>query len=208
MNNKIQIDWITQTTDENIGNVYGYRTHNDILRKYTEKIAEITPTAGNALMITVPEYYDKKIPDKVSAPLRLTGMQKTFVEILHSMKKPNRVKAYLLAGYKGKHNRGTHNNAQKTLHKPHVLAYYESLRTQATKNAQKTADEIIEELEGIGFEKLSKKLSAMAKIKALELLGRRFGLFPNRQEHTGEGGGPIPLTIVQYDKVKLTKNDT
>jgi glycosyltransferase involved in cell wall biosynthesis len=63
---RLKIWWVTASNESNIGNVYGYRTHNETLRKYVERIAELTHEADDALMITVPEFYDEKIPGKVN----------------------------------------------------------------------------------------------------------------------------------------------
>lgn len=66
------------------------------------------------------------------------------------MRKPSKLKACRLAGYTmaGKHAKG---EAKKTFNLPHVRAYLDSLKEVATERAQKTADEIIAELEKIGF---------------------------------------------------------
>ena len=86
---------------------------------------------------------------KVTGP-SLTILQKRACDIYHAMKKPSKLKACRLAQYKmgGKHAR---NEAQKTFDLSHVKAYLDSLKATATENAQRSADEIIAELEKIGF---------------------------------------------------------
>lgn len=108
----------------------------------------------------------------------LTIRQKRSCDIYHAMKKPNKTKACRLAGFTmgGKHAK---TEAQKTFNLPHVKAYLDSLKEAATERAQKTADEIIAELEKVGFKR---GWGEKAKVRALELLGRRYNLFPNRQE--------------------------
>lgn len=163
----------------------------------------------------------------------LTIRQKRSCDIYHAMKKPNKTKACRLAGFTmgGKHAK---TEAQKTFNLPHVKAYLNSLKEAATEKAQKTADEIIAEMEKLSFTNIADyldvdedgevrikafeqidrdKLAAVKSVKvsmtknkkgdreyqtttfelydkkgALELLGKRHGLFPNRQEFhvTGE----------------------
>ena len=47
--------------------------------------------------------------------------------------------------------------------------------------------------------------SHSARVKALELLGRRFGLFPQKIEHSGSGGGPIHLNFARLPDDDLTR---
>lgn len=51
--------------------------------------------------------------------------------------------------------------------------------------------------DGYGIER---EIRVADKIKALELLGKRFGMFRDKVEMTGEGGGPI--TVVFSDKMR------
>jgi len=66
--NPLKLFWGTVTTDKNVGNLFGYRTHNDALRKYTEMRDDITIVdkvvdAEACLYITTPEVFDSR-PDK------------------------------------------------------------------------------------------------------------------------------------------------
>lgn len=150
------------------------------------------------------------------------------------MKSPNQTKAYCLAGYKCKGKSAT-KEASKTLTLPHVKAYYDRIRDKATKRAQKNADDIIVELEKIGFSnmadylifsqkgivlkessKLKKdQMAAISEVTevctkkgrtrlnfklydkkaALELLGKRFKLFPNQHEVGGIEDSPIDINV-------------
>lgn len=60
MKKQCRLNWVSGYTEGAIGNSYGYRVHNDTLRKYAEKIIEITPDSKNFFMIMSPEYYTKK----------------------------------------------------------------------------------------------------------------------------------------------------
>lgn len=126
---------------------------------------------------------------KVTAP-SLTMRQKRLCDIYHAMKTSNKQKAYELAGYKCR-GKTAKTEAQREMDKPHVKAYLDSLKEVATERAQKTKDEIIAELEKVGFSRTQNR----NKVRALELLGRRFNLFPNRQEITGKDGGPLKLNV-------------
>jgi glycosyltransferase involved in cell wall biosynthesis len=59
---KTKIHWVSQYKDTAAGNAFGYRTHNDTLKRHVEKIAEITPESKNFFMIMAPEYYKEKYP--------------------------------------------------------------------------------------------------------------------------------------------------
>lgn len=182
----------------------------------------------------------KKKPAK-----KLTIMQQRFCLILHSMKTTNQAEAYRLAGYKGT-GKTAEQAASRLASNVKVAAYLESLGKRAEARAEKKADEIITELEKLGFSNISdyvkfgptgitlensesltrEQLAAIAevsetetkdggtqrfklydKIKALELLGKRFGLFPNKteQEITGKDGKPIQINIVDYRNIDDTK---
>lgn len=119
----------------------------------------------------------KHTEPKVSA-LSLTIRQKRCCDIYHAMEKPNKRIAYELAGYAAR-GKTAITEAQREMDKPHVEAYLDSLKKAATEKAQRTADEIITELEKVGF---NRGWGEKAKVRALELLGRRFNLFPNKQE--------------------------
>lgn len=46
----------------------------------------------------------------------------------------------------------------------------------------------------------SMKLKKHDKVKALELLGRHLGMFTDKLEHGGAGGGPLTVLVQQYAK--------
>ena len=130
--------------------------------------------------------------------------QKRFCRIYHSMKHPNQAQAYELAGFKSR-GKAAEAHASRLVRNGRVKAYLEKLGKSAEARAEKTADEIIRELEGIGFEKLKKRglVKASDKIKALEALGKRYSLFPNNVQHTGKDSEPLSMTVyVCTDKVQ------
>ena len=81
-------------------------------------------------------------------------MERTFVEILCSMKHPFKRQAYELAGYKCR-GKTAEVEAARTLRKPRVSRYYNLLNVRATEEAAVTASEVIRELATLGFSNLS-----------------------------------------------------
>lgn len=133
----------------------------------------------------------KNTQHKVTArPKKLTDLQKRTVDIYFSMRKSNRGKAYELAGSECRGETAT-TEAKRMFKLPKVAAYYNSLRKRATERAKRTADEIIAELEKVGFQRTKNR----NKVRALEVLAKRFNLFPNRHELTGKDGGPIQYNL-------------
>jgi len=61
-----KIHWATPIDDSVIGNGYGYRIHNQELKKATERIATITEDAEDALIILSPEFYTDRVPGKAN----------------------------------------------------------------------------------------------------------------------------------------------
>lgn len=64
----LKLFWGTVTTDQNIGNLFGYRVHNETLRKYTGMrddvvLVDSVAKADACLYITTPEVFDTR-PDK------------------------------------------------------------------------------------------------------------------------------------------------
>lgn len=51
---------------------------------------------------------------------------------------------------------------------------------------------------GRGLTRKVSKLKRWDKVRALELLGKHFGAFADRVEHTGKGGAPIEYQIVKF----------
>lgn len=91
----------------------------------------------------------KHTGNKVTAP-SLTILQKRTCDIYHSMKSPNKRIAYELAGYKAR-GKTAKTEAQREMDKPHVKKYLDSLKAAATERAQRSADDIIAELEKLAF---------------------------------------------------------
>ena len=93
---------------------------------------------------------------------KLTPLQRRLVEIYVSMRKPNQAKAYILAGYKVR-GKTAEQEASRTLKKPQVKAYMKSILKKATEQAEKSAAEVIRELEKLGFSNIKDYLSFDSK---------------------------------------------
>jgi O-antigen biosynthesis alpha-1,2-mannosyltransferase len=61
---RVQLCWASDVRSNALGNAYGYRVHNQTLRKYTEKYADLTPEAKDAMFILSPEFFSTKFEDK------------------------------------------------------------------------------------------------------------------------------------------------
>ena len=66
MKKRVKIHWGIEIADDMIGNGFGYKVHSHNLKEAVSKIADITPEAKNAVIITSPEFYPAPIPDKVN----------------------------------------------------------------------------------------------------------------------------------------------
>lgn len=98
-----------------------------------------------------------------------TKLQRQLVEIYFSMRVPNKREAYEQAGYQAR-GETARVEAERTLQLPHVAAYLEELRAKSQKRAEKTADEIIAELEKIGFANIRNYISDENQIQDISQL--------------------------------------
>jgi len=150
----------------------------------------------------------------------------------------NRVRAYRKAYPKCKSNASAKGCVNKLMLSNTILhEFIERLLKKQAKRAEKGADDIIKEMEKIGFSNIkdylkikdqgvvvkntedisddkaaaiasvsqtetkdggSIKFTLYNKVTALELLGRRYGIFPNRTELSGLGGQPIQIKLITF----------
>jgi len=100
----------------------------------------------------------KRAKSKKLPPLQVK--QKRICDIYFSMKKPCKAEAYRLADYSCRGTQKTiTEEANRTLKKPQCVAYLKKLSDKATERAEKTADEIVAELEKMGFSNIANYLS-------------------------------------------------
>lgn len=78
--------------------------------------------------------------------------------------------------------------ASKLMSDAVVRAAYDQRREQLAKEAGVEGIRVLHELATIAFDK---DVPKMARLKALELLGKHLKLWTERHEHTGPGGKPL-----------------
>ncbi len=121
-----------------------------------------------------------KIRQKKPAPTRatLTLKQQLFVEAYIGPARGNGKEAARLAGYAG-NDATLAQVAAENLRRPQIL----TLINARVEQAAMTADEILTELADIARLPCPGP-DASHKMKALELLGKHYGLFSDKREHT------------------------
>lgn len=61
----LKLKWISNVEGA-VGNALGYAVHNDTLKKYTAKVAELADDAEDAIIIVAPNFYGNKVPGVVN----------------------------------------------------------------------------------------------------------------------------------------------
>lgn len=121
----------------------------------------------------------------------MNARQKKFVQ--EYLKDPNATQAAISAGYSEK---TAHSIGHENLRKPEIAAAIAKVQEKAAEKFDISHEEIIRDLVDISAEARSAGVFAPA-IKAKELIGRHFGMWPTRVEHTGKDGGPIKTEATQ-----------
>ena len=107
---------------------------------------------------------------------RLNPQQRKFCR--EYLKSGNGTASAKLAGYKEPHA-----GSRRLMKNPHILAYIDSMETKAESKAILTKTEVLEQL---SHEAMNCK-SGNVRVRALELLGKHYGMFIERVEHGGVG---------------------
>jgi phage terminase small subunit len=89
--------------------------------------------------------------------------------------------AYAAAGYKADDG-----NASRLAAKPHMAARIDELKAEAAEAAGISAQQVLDAIAAIAFAAPDPLIGARAKLKALELLGKHFGLFKGKVDHSGQ----------------------
>lgn len=137
---------------------------------------------------------------------QLTILQRRFVETYHSMKKPNQREAY------EKHYKARGKTAEveacRTLKKPYVRAYLKKLQKRSLERAVKGAEDIIAELEKVGFSNiyhyLEVKGNKVTFKNLLEISDEQWAAIAEISETTTQYGGTIKFKL--YDKLRALKD--
>jgi len=135
-----------------------------------------------------------------------TLLQQRFVEIYHSMKKPNKREAYEQV-YQAR-GETARVEAERTLRLPHVKAYLKKLQVKSEAQAVKSAGDIIKELEKVGFSNIKdyiKVKNGKITLKDLKSLSEEnLAAIAEISETTTQYGGAIKFKL--YDKLRALKD--
>lgn len=130
--------------------------------------------------------------------MKLTPKQKAFVRE-YKKNGGNGTQAAINAGYSEESARAI---SSENLTKPYIQ---EALKQEEKKLQEKyeyTIDDMVRELDDVKM-KADAEQNRQAQIKAIELKGKAFGLFIDRQEITGKDGKDlIPVIEIQPVKAK------
>lgn len=136
--------------------------------------------------------------------MKLTELQKRFAD--HYIETGNATESYLKAGYKVRTNGAARANASRLLTNANVKAYVEEKLKELEDKRIAKAEEVLQYLtsamrgeikeevvvvENIGdfaseARIVEKQIGAKERLKAAELLGKRYLLFTDKVEHSGE----------------------
>ena len=118
----------------------------------------------------------------------------------------NATAAYKRAGYTSK-GKAAENNASRLMGNDRVkAAIREALRARAVRTDVTTAW-VVEEMRK-NYDRCVEAGELSAANKALELLGRHTGAFPNKHEHGGPNGRAIPITLVEFGRAAVAGGPT
>lgn len=113
--------------------------------------------------------------------------------------------AYIGAGYAARGN-AAETNAARLLRKAQVKAAIDLARTNAAEKHNLTAEWVLAGLKREA-EREGEGSSHAARVKAYELIGKTFGMFVDRQEHSGPNGDPISIGGEHDHRFTLTAED-
>lgn len=100
----------------------------------------------------------------------------------------NGAESYRRAGYACKTDKVATVESSRLLANPSVRAYIDELTEKAAKPREVTRESILSELAKVGFDSdQNERVKTSDKVKSLELLGKRFGLWIERHQHEGPG---------------------
>lgn len=121
--------------------------------------------------------------------MKLTDKQKRFCE--EYLVDRNATQAAIRAGYKKKTARSI---ANENLTKPDIKLYLRELMQKQSERTGLTADMIIAELEKVATAEV--KITENSKMKAIELLGKRIGMFEKKNENNEKQYNGIPASLI------------
>ncbi len=124
---------------------------------------------------------------------KLTPKQQKFVE--EYLVDLNASAAARRAGYSPK---TANRQAAETLTKPVIQEAIAKRQEALRKNTDITPERVAKEFARLGFEE--EEISVKDKLKALELLAKHLGMFTEKHEVSGPGGGPVMIEFVEPEE--------
>lgn len=112
--------------------------------------------------------------------------------VLEYLKDCNGAAAYRRAGYKAKSNQVAAAGAERLLRNVDIARAVRVAQHEQSERLELTADMVLEGLHREATLK-GKGSSHSARVSAWGLLGKHQGLFPEKREIYGKGGGPIEI---------------
>lgn len=107
----------------------------------------------------------------------------------------NATQAAIRAGYSKRTARFI---GSENLTKPDIAAAIAAAQAKRSAKVELTAEFVLQGLRDNLAIAMSKKLwNGSVANRALELLGKHIGLFPDRHEFTGRNGGPLQVSVVE-----------
>jgi hypothetical protein len=110
--------------------------------------------------------------------------------------------AAIKAGYSAK---GAKQTAARLLTNNDLLQAVADLRKEREKRTEITVDLVVQETWANYLRCVAAEEYGAAN-KSLELLGRHTGAFPNKHEHSGKDGTPIPISIIRFNRHEPAKS--
>lgn len=130
----------------------------------------------------------------------LNPRQQRFVELYLSGLPASQ--AYRQAGYSVRTARSAESAAERLLRNVEVQAAVD----RAAERQELTVDWVLGRLKAEAVDR-GEGGSHSARVRALELLGKRLRLFPDQHELSGPGGGDIPITLAGLSDDQLRTLD-
>lgn len=132
--------------------------------------------------------------------MKLTPKQKAFVRE-YKKNGGNGTQAAIKAGYSEKTARKI---ASENVTKPDIKEALAQEEKKLQEKYEYTIDDMVRELDDVKM-KADAEQNRQAQIKAIELKGKAFGLFIDRQEITGKDGKDL-MPVIEIQPVKSSDN--
>ena len=132
--------------------------------------------------------------------MKLTPKQKAFVRE-YKKNGGNGTQAAIKAGYSEKTARKI---AAENVTKPVIREALAQEEKKLQEKYEYTIDDMVRELDDVKM-KADAEQNRQAQIKAIELKGKAFGLFIDRQEITGKDGKDL-MPVIEIQPVKASEN--